>query len=206
VVTLQIGRRERSKAACRARIINAAIRLFGERNIDDVTIDAIAAAADVGKGTIYNYFHTKEDIVVAFMADFERKVHTKLRRLDTANRPLADTLIEFIRLQFQLKAPHHGFVRVFFAQMFLHTDQFLPHMAEIHQLTQSSTDALFLALQKRGAIRADLNIADLSLVFTNVHLGLSALWAIEGPPFLGTHYALQREIALFCEGLEPRTQ
>jgi AcrR family transcriptional regulator len=199
-----VGRRQRAKAACRAQIIDAGIRLFGERNIDAVTVDEIAAAADVGKGTIYNYFRTKEDIVVAFMADFERKVHTELQDLDTANRPLAETLTEFIRLQFQMKAPHYRFVRVFFAQMFLNTDQFLPHMAEIHQLTRSITETLFHALQKRGAIRADVSIADLALVFHNMHLGLSALWAIEGPPFRATEYALQREIALLCEGLKAR--
>jgi hypothetical protein len=103
-----------------------------------------------------------------------------------------------------MKAPHHRFVRVFFAQMFLHTDQFLPHMADIHQMTRSTTETMFLALQNGGAIRADLSIGDLTLVFTNMHLGLSALWAIEGPPFQATDYALQREIALFCEGLEAR--
>ena len=206
MVTREVGRRERAKAACRAQIVDAGIRLFGERNIDAVTVDEIAAAADVGKGTIYNYFRTKEDIVVAFMADFERKVHAVLRDLDTADRPLAETLTEFIRLQFQMKAPHYRFVRVFFAQMFLHTDQFLPHMEEIHQLTRSTTETLFLALQMRGAIRADVSIGDLTLVFNNMLLGLSALWAIEGPPFHATDYALQREIALFCEGLEASKQ
>ena len=204
MVTVAIGRRQRAKTACRAQIIDAGIRLFGERSIDAVTVDEIAAAADVGKGTIYNYFRTKEDIVVAFMADFERKVHAKLRDLDSVNRTLADTLTEFIRLQFQMKAPYHRFVRVFFAQMFLRTDQFLPHMAEIHQLTRSATEALFLALRKRRAIRADVDINDLTLVFNNMHLGLTALWAIEGPPFRATDYALEREIALFCEGLEAK--
>ena len=206
MVIPQVSRRERAKTACRARIIDAGIRLFSERNIDAVTVDDIAAAADVGKGTIYNYFRTKEDIVVAFMATFEREVQAKLRDLRIANRPLAETLTEFIRLQLQLKEPHHRFVRVFFAQMFLHTGQFVPYMAEIQQLTQSTMQTLLLALQKRGAIRADLSVDDLTLVVTNVQLGLSALWAIEGPPFSATHYAVQREIDLFCEGLEARTR
>jgi hypothetical protein len=42
------------------------------------------------------------------------------------------------------------------------------------------------------------------LVFNSMHLGPSALWAIEGPPFQATDYALQRAIALLCEGLEAR--
>jgi AcrR family transcriptional regulator len=206
MVMSQLSRRERSKTASRARIIKAAIRLFSDRNIDGVTVDDIAAAADVGKGTIYNYFRTKEDIVVAFMADFEREVQAKLRDLDTTNRSLAETLTQFIRLQFQLKEPHHHFVRIFFAQMFLRTHQFGPYMAEIHQLMRSTTETLLLTLQKQGTIRADLSVDDLTLVFINLQFGLSALWAIEGPPFRATDYAVQREITLFCEGLETRNR
>ena len=71
-------------------------------------------------------------------------------------------------------------------------------------MTRSTTEALFLSLQKRGVIRDDVSIGDLTLVFNNIHLGLSALWAIEGPPFQGTDYALQREVAFFCEGLQTR--
>ncbi len=204
MVMSQLGRRERAKTASRARIIEAGIRLFSERNIDAVTVDEIAAAADVGKGTIYNYFRTKEDIVVAFMAGVEREVQAKLRDLDTANRPLAETLTQFIRLQFQLKERHHDFVRIFFAQMFLRTRQFGPYMAEIHQLVRSTTEALLLALQRQGTIRADASVDDLTLVFMNVQFGLSVLWAIEGPPFRATDYAVQREITLLCEGLGTR--
>ena len=53
------------------------------------------ASADVGKGTIYNYFRTKEDIVVAFMADFEREVQARVATLDVTGRPLQETLAEF---------------------------------------------------------------------------------------------------------------
>jgi len=69
-----ISRRERKKIAARAQILSAAIDLFSRRGLDAVTMDEIAAAADVGKGTIYNYFATKEDIVVAFMADLEARL------------------------------------------------------------------------------------------------------------------------------------
>ncbi|HYL97964.1 MAG TPA: helix-turn-helix domain-containing protein, partial [Blastocatellia bacterium] len=72
MVTLaQTSRRDRKRAAVRQQILTAAINLFSEHGIDNVTVEQIAEAADVGIGTVYNYFDTKEGIVVAFMVDFE---------------------------------------------------------------------------------------------------------------------------------------
>lgn len=46
----------------RNEILEAASRVFAERDFHDVLIDDVAAAAHVGKGTIYRYFDTKEDL------------------------------------------------------------------------------------------------------------------------------------------------
>jgi AcrR family transcriptional regulator len=62
------------------KIIATAVELFSRRGLVEVTVEHIADAADVGKGTIYNYFATKEDIVVAFMADLEAKIQSRPRR------------------------------------------------------------------------------------------------------------------------------
>lgn len=59
-MTMVNSRRDRKKIATRSQILAAAIDLFSRRGLDAVTIEEIAAAADVGKGTIYNYFATKE--------------------------------------------------------------------------------------------------------------------------------------------------
>src|SRR5262249_50721257 len=101
------SRRERKKATIRAQIVAAAIRLFSEHGIEAVTVDQIAAAADVGKGTIYNYLQTKEDIVVAFMVDFERAVQAGVRGLKSRHRSVAGVLINFIQTQFQMKERYH---------------------------------------------------------------------------------------------------
>ena len=63
------GRRERKKTQVRKRILAVALELFARHGLDAVTVEHIADVADLGKGTIYNYFPAKEDIVVAFMAD-----------------------------------------------------------------------------------------------------------------------------------------
>ncbi len=75
----ELPRRERKKAVAREKIMTTGIDLFSKHGIDAVTIDEIADAADIGKGTVYNYFSTKEDIVVAFMAGLEGKIQAKVR-------------------------------------------------------------------------------------------------------------------------------
>jgi len=198
-------RRARKKAATRDVILHAGMQLFTKHGIDAVTVDQIVDAADVGKGTIYNYFPTKEAIVVAFLVEVDQTLQRKLGALKTARRPLVDTLTEFIAMQWRMKRRHHQFVRLFFAQMFLHTDTFLPFMADVNNLVSANITSLFQVLRERGEIRADVNIEELTIVFGHMQFGLTALWAIEGPPFTGTAKLLRRELALFCRGIESRT-
>jgi AcrR family transcriptional regulator len=199
------ARRERKKAAVRARILATAIQLFSRHGLDDVTVDQIAEAADIGKGTIYNYFATKEDIVVAFMVDVEARVQSKARRLVASQGPLESILAGFIRLQFRQKSPYHQFVRVFLGHMFIRTEQFLPYMVEMQKIVDPPLEELFLELQGRGLLRKDVHLPELILIFKTIHLGLSALWAIEGPPFRQTEKILKQEIRLFCEGMRAGT-
>ncbi|MFE3878112.1 TetR family transcriptional regulator [Kitasatospora sp. NPDC059146] len=59
--------RERKKIQTGVRIFRAAIGLFIERGFDQVSVAEIAAAAEVSKMTVFNYFPTKEDLVLGPM-------------------------------------------------------------------------------------------------------------------------------------------
>ena len=50
------------------KILAAATRLFGTHRFHEVRMDDIAAAADVGKGTLYRYFADKEELYLAMLA------------------------------------------------------------------------------------------------------------------------------------------
>jgi AcrR family transcriptional regulator len=205
-MTEVIPRRDRKKAALRVCILTTAIELFSRHGFAEVTVDQIAEACDVGKGTIYNYFNAKEDIVVAFMAGLEARVQAKLGKFLNDMRPLDTVLAEFILFQFRLKRPYHQFVRVFLAQMFLQTGQFFPYMVEMQKSIDPNLESLFQGLQKRGQIRAEIEISELILAFKTMHLGLTALWAIEGPPFRQTTRTVRQEMKLLCEGLERKNK
>lgn len=65
--------RERADAARnRVAVLDAAARLFAEHGVDGVTMDAVAAAAGVGKGTVFRRFGDKAGLAVALLDERER--------------------------------------------------------------------------------------------------------------------------------------
>ena len=57
----------RDAAEHRQQVLAAAARLFGERGVEAVTMDEIAQAASVGKGTLYRRYADKGQLVLALM-------------------------------------------------------------------------------------------------------------------------------------------
>ncbi|MBE9508961.1 MAG: helix-turn-helix transcriptional regulator, partial [Chloroflexi bacterium] len=53
--------------ARRAQILNAAATVFAEKGFHRATTREIARVADVSEGTIYNYFDSKEDLLVGII-------------------------------------------------------------------------------------------------------------------------------------------
>lgn len=61
--SLATGKRAASKQARRDRLYDAALDLFRQQGYEQTTVDQIARAAGVAKGTFFNYFSTKDAIL-----------------------------------------------------------------------------------------------------------------------------------------------
>ena len=80
------GLRDRKKARRRDEIIAAARELFTVQGIDATTMTEIAAAAEVSAPTVFNYFGSKDGILIAMISEGTRAA----RERDRAERALAD--------------------------------------------------------------------------------------------------------------------
>lgn len=58
------SRREQNKLQCRARILKASRQLFSTRGFEQTTMDDVAARAEVSKATLYNYFTSKDSLLM----------------------------------------------------------------------------------------------------------------------------------------------
>lgn len=73
-------RRSRRREQTRARLIDAARTLMAERGFNEVGIAEITEAADLGTGTFYNYFPSREQLQAAVAEDSMEKVGDVLDR------------------------------------------------------------------------------------------------------------------------------
>jgi len=88
----KLGRRERRAAETRIRLFRNAMRLFAQRGFQNVTVEDITEAADVGKGTFFNYFQSKEQ-VLSVMAEIQLgKVRDVLEQAEAGKQPVRSIL------------------------------------------------------------------------------------------------------------------
>jgi len=80
-------RTERKKRRNREELIRAAYALLAEKGIDATTMQDITERADVGLGTAYNYFGSKEELVTAAI---EQSMDRLARRIETVTNTFDD--------------------------------------------------------------------------------------------------------------------
>ncbi|MDM7968935.1 MAG: helix-turn-helix domain-containing protein [Paracoccaceae bacterium] len=90
-----IGLRDRKKAQRRDRIIAAARALFAERGVDATTITDIAEACEISAPTVFNYFGSKDGILIAIIDEGTRAARESEKVMPRpAGTPLDKVLLD----------------------------------------------------------------------------------------------------------------
>jgi len=119
------SRRERRRSETRARLLEAARRLFAEQGVERTAIAQITDAADLGFGAFYNYFPSKDALVETALSESLDAVHGALDRLTAELDDPADVVVvahrylvmqattdpELAMLLIRLDATHRAMVR-----------------------------------------------------------------------------------------------
>jgi AcrR family transcriptional regulator len=171
------GRRERRRVEMRERLFRAALTLFAERGYLETTVEDITEAADVGKGTFFNYFPTKEHVLATYgaerIAEIERALHEARRAKRSVLAILGDLATD---LAGQSKESPALLRSIYAAHASCE-----PVRAELqkrmHRGRQLMTEMYALA-QKRGEVRRDLPAAELGRLTQIIFMGVTLSWSM----------------------------
>jgi AcrR family transcriptional regulator len=112
-------RREREQSVRRELILATARRLFESKGFELTTVEEIAAQAELGKGTIYSYFKSKEQIYIAILED---GLDLLKERMETAvQNPVSAR--DALHRMFDVFVEYHQERKGFMESLFLQVDQ-----------------------------------------------------------------------------------
>ena len=89
------GTRETNKTKNRQAIIQAGIRIFIDKGVSETTVRDIIRSTGLASGTFYNYFNSKEEVLVAIFDDFAKEIGKSVR--DENVQP--ESFEEFLRIK-----------------------------------------------------------------------------------------------------------
>src|SRR5436190_6910831 len=108
------GRREERKAENRAKLLEAARKVFAEKGYGEAPARDIVRETDLATGTFYNYFDDKQDVFTALLDEMGEKGRAivRARRQDTA-ASLEERIYNAFRAYFEWAVEENDMFEVF---------------------------------------------------------------------------------------------
>ncbi len=85
----------------RKKLKRAALDVFTEKSVDAATVEEITEKADVGKGTLYQHFEDKEEIVVTLVEEAVKHLIRRIRSYDKVPETLEDMLEHLLNAHYR---------------------------------------------------------------------------------------------------------
>ena len=171
------GRRERKRNETREKLLGCALRLFAERGFANTKIEDITEGADVGKGTFFNYFPSKEHVLL-HIAEIQRGKYENA--LIAVQQPGSDVYEVIRKLYFDLpKLPlsSPGLLRSLLT-VFVTDGELRSHVSEGFTRGRMALNHIIEVGQQRGQIRRDREAEELSIAFQRSLMGTAFMWTL----------------------------
>ena len=107
-----LKRRDREKIARRNDILKAALSVFAKKTYESATLDEIAEKAEYGKGTLYNYFKSKEDIFINLMLHGTNQFEKTVIKAVKHGKNCREKMKNIVRESLKFSAQNSDFYRV----------------------------------------------------------------------------------------------
>jgi len=172
-------RRSRERGQRRADILRAAEQVFYRRGFAQTTMDQVAEAAELSKGTLYLYFRNKDDLWVALSSKVVDELLTRFAALAEVPASGIDRVAAMLTAHGEVVAANPEHFRTMVVWMVssyradTSTPEFVAHRAKINRIVEAMVGAVELG-QRDGSIRRDIDPEQ-----TATHLWAGSLGALQ---------------------------
>jgi AcrR family transcriptional regulator len=194
-------RRQRRSAEIRERLFRSALSLFAKKGFAETTVEDITEAADVGKGTFFNHFPSKDHILVAFGEMQLAKLEAAVDEARRTNEPLPAFLRSLGARMTQEPTRNPAIIRALLLA-FLSTTPVRKAMIDLQKRVHALHTQIIQLGQDRGEIRSDLPASEIAHVFRQMTFGTLLVWSLVGDATL--HSRIDSAFNVLWSGLAPR--
>lgn len=194
-------RRQRRASQIRERLFRAALDLFAQHGFADTTVEDITNAADVGKGTFFNYFPSKDHLLLAFAEMQLAKLQSVIENLRSTGEPVPQFFRTLAVRMTEEPGRNPSIVRALLLANLSSTpvrEGMRVNQARGHKLL---TDFVQIG-QERGEVRNDLPAGDIAQVFRQTVFGTLLVWSLYGDDSLASRISTALDV--LWQGLSPR--
>jgi len=178
-----MGRRQRRAAETRVRLFRCALQLFAERGFPNVTVEDITDAADVGKGTFFNYFESK-DHVLGVMAEIQLGKVREAVTLAESGKPTIQSVLHRLFLRVAEEPGRSPDLARALISSFLASKAVRGLIERNFSEGRKMIARVVAAGQKRGEIDPRLKKKKVALQLQQAFMGTLLLWSLQGRPAL----------------------
>lgn len=195
-------RRQRRCAEIRERLFRAALSQFAKKGFAETTVEDITEAADVGKGTFFNYFPSKDHILIAFGEMQLGKLEAAIAEVRRTNEPIPQFL-RTLGVRMTLEPTRNPEIIRAILQAYLSTTPVRETMLNLQKRVQALHTELVRVGQQQGEIRDDLPAEEIAYVFRQTIFGTLLIWSLYGDATL--HARMESAFNLLWTGMRPRS-
>jgi AcrR family transcriptional regulator len=194
-------RRSRRSAELRERIFRAALELFAQKSFAETTVEDITTAADVGKGTFFNYFPSKDHILLAFGEMQLQRLRETVAEARRTNLPLREFQRSLVTLMTREPIRNPEVIRALLLA-FLSNPEVRQAMMDLQTKVLALHSEMVQLGQERGEIRNDLAPIEVAQVFRQTVFGTLLIWSLYGDASLPSR--MDSAFEIIWSGLAPR--
>jgi len=160
--------REEKKLQYRQKILNAAVKEFDLRGFANTSVSNIMQTADLGVGTFYNYFGSKEEVLMNLVKNLfskvEKKVHEKAKK-NSSSLELLETACKYTAELID----KNRFILPLLMTAVVHSDKPELSQKNLSPGFRNVFDEIILRGQNSGEIRNDISFDLISELFHSIY-------------------------------------